>query len=149
MEQTDIFQAQLQLCLMTMEQLQKDAARRNDFILGLTKSSGDRSLDERLLAEIKEELDCGRAEGTFDPSSLECGATISRRFALVQVSKTMMTDDFSISGVNDSCIIHNKIDLHLVDMFAAAIKCYLSACRAHAVDGSLVGKTYDLKSAYR
>ena len=90
-EQTDIFPAQFQLCLMTMEQLQKDAARRNDFILGLTKSSRDRSLDERLLAEIKEELDCGWAEGTFDPSSLGWGATISRRFALVQGSKTRMT----------------------------------------------------------
>ena len=109
---------------MTMEQLQKDAARRNEFILGLTKSSGDRSLDERLLAETREELECGWSEGPFDPSSLEWGSTISRRFALVQDSKTRMIDDFSISGANDRCVIHNKIDLHLIDTFAAAIKVF-------------------------
>ena len=59
------------------------------------------------------------------------------------------TDDFSISGVNDSCIIHNKIDLHLVDTFASAIKSYFVKCRSHDVCSALVGKTYDLKSAYR
>ena len=136
-------------CLMTMEQLQRDAARRNEFILGLTMSSGDRSLDERLLAETREELERGWAEGPFDPADLERGSTISRRFALVQGSKTRMIDDFSISGVNDSCVIHNKIDLHLIDTFVAAIKLYFSSCRAHSSDGSLLRKTYDLKSAYR
>ncbi len=80
-EQTNVFQAQSKPCLMTMEQLQKDAARRNDIILGLTKSSGDRILDQRLLDETKEELECGWAEGPFDLSSLEWGAIISRRFA--------------------------------------------------------------------
>ncbi len=148
-EPTGIFQAQFKPCLITMEQLQKDAVRRNDFILNLTKSSGDRELDERLLSETREELECGWAEGPFDPKCLEDGATISRRFALVQGAKTRMIDDFSISGVNDSCVIHNKIDLHLIDTFAAAIKNYFSGCRDHSVSGSLLGKTYDLKSAYR
>ncbi len=148
-EQTDIFQAQFKPCLITMEQLQRDAARRNEFILGLTKSSGDRELDERLLSETREELECGWAEGPFDPAGLEYGSTISRRFALVQGAKTRMIDDFSISGVNDSCVIHNKIDLHLIDTFAAAIKSFFAGCRSHSVSGSLLGKTYDLKSAYR
>ena len=148
-EQTNVFHAQSKPCLMTMEQLQKDAARRNDIILGLTKSSGDRILDQRLLDETKEELECGWAEGPFDLSSLEWGATIPRRFALVQGPKTRMIDDLCISGVNERCIIHNKIDLHLIDTFAAAIKSYFSACRSCSTDGSLLGKTYDLKSAHR
>ena len=148
-EHTEIFQSQFKPCLITMQQLEEDAVRRNDFILNLTKSSGDRCLDEQLLNETREELSCGWAEGPFDPAALEQGATISRRFALAQGQKTRMIDDFSISGVNDSCIIHNKIDLHLIDTFAATIKSYFGECRPHGSDGSLEGKTYDLKSAYR
>ena len=129
--------------------MEQDSVRRNNFILNLTKSSGDRCLDEQLLAETREERSCGWAEGPFDPATLEQGATISRRFALVQGQKTRMIDDFSISGVNDSCVIHNKIDLHLIDTFAATIKSYFGECRSHCCDGSLLGKTYDLKSAYR
>ena len=54
-------------------------------------------------------------------------------------------------GVNDSCIIHNKIDLHLIDTFAATvtIKSYFVTCKHHNMCSALVGKTYDLKSAYR
>ena len=33
-----------------------------------------------------------------------------------------MIDDFSISGVNDSCEIHSNIDLHNIDTFCALIK---------------------------
>ncbi len=148
-EHTDIFESQFKPCLITMQQMEEDSMRRNDFILNLTKSSGDRCLDEQLLSETREELSCGWAEGPYDPASLERGATISRRFALVQGQKTRMIDDFSISGVNDSCIIHNKIDLHLIDTFAATIKSYFGKSRSHGRDGLLEGKTYDLKSAYR
>ena len=148
-EQTKIFQAQFKPCLIAMEQLQVESERRNDFILNLTKSSGEPQLDEKLLAETKEELECGWAEGPVLRSSLEHGAIISRRFALVQGAKTRMIDDFSISGINDSCIIHNKIDLHLIDTFAATIKSFFVQCKHHNVCGALVGKTYDLKSAYR
>ena len=148
-EQTNIFQAQFKPCLVTMEQLESDALRRNEFFLSLTESSGDRALNEQLLAETKEELSCGWAEGPFSVESLEKGATISRRLPLVQGSKTRMIDDFSISGVNDSCIIHNKIDLHLIDTFAAAVRYFFAERSAASLAGSLEGKTYDLKSAYR
>ena len=134
-EQTNIFQTQFKPCLVTMEQLTSDASRRNEFILSLTKNPGDLALDERLLAETREELECGWAEGPFDVGSLEPGATKSRRFALVQGPKTRMIDDFSISRMKDSCIIHNKIDLHLIDTFAAVIKYFSQfAERRHWVD---------------
>ena len=134
-EQTKIFQAQFKLCLITIE-----SERRNDFILNLTKSSGELQLDEKLLAETREELECGWAEGPFLRSCWVQGSTISRRFALVQGAKTRMINDFSISGVNDSCIIHNKIDLHLIDTFAATIKSYFVKCKHHNMCSALVGK---------
>ena len=57
-------------------------------------------------------------------NQLERGATISRRFPLSQGEKTRMIDDYSVSGVNDSCTIHSKLDLHMVDTFVAVIKSY-------------------------
>ena len=97
-EQTKIFQAQFKLCLIILEQLQLESERRNDFILNLTKSSGELQLDEKLLAETKEALECGWAVGPFLRSSLVQGSTISRRFALVQGAKTRKINDFSISA---------------------------------------------------
>ena len=60
-----------------------------------------------------------------------------------------MIDDYSVSGVNDSCVIHNKLDLHVVDTFCALIRKYFAECGKGQVDSSLLGKTYDLKNAYR
>ena len=113
----DIFKAQYKPCLMTLDQLEKDSHRRNEYILKLTVSSGSDDLDQQLLDETKEELSKGWAEGPFEFKDLEMGSTISRRFPLVQGSKTRMIDDFSISGVNDSCSTFNKIDLHVCRHF--------------------------------
>ena len=63
------------------------------YIMKLTASSGSEDLDKQLLDETKEELDKGCAEGPFDLDQLETGSTISRRFPLVQGSKTRMIDD--------------------------------------------------------
>ena len=62
-EPTNIFQAQFKPCLVTMERLTSDASTRNGLSWALTKSSEDRALDERLLAETREELECSWAEG--------------------------------------------------------------------------------------
>lgn len=60
-----------------------------------------------------------------------------------------MIDDYSVSGVNDTCTIHSKLDLHMVDTFVAVIKSYFEKQLGAIADCSLLAKTYDLKSAYR
>lgn len=62
-EQTENFSG-----TVTMEQLQHDGIRRNGFILNLTKTSGDKELDAKLVAETREELECGWAVGPFELS---------------------------------------------------------------------------------
>ena len=148
-EQCDIFKQQYKPCLMTLGQLADDSVRRNEYILKMTVSAGSEELDKQLLEETRDELKRGWAEGPFELHQLEAGATISRRFPLVQGSKTRMIDDFSISGVNDSCTTFNKVDLHVVDTFCSVVKKFFKCCKGLAVDSALLGKTYDLKSAYR
>ena len=60
-----------------------------------------------------------------------------------------MIDDFSISGVNDSCEVNNKLDLHMIDTFCSLVKMFFRRCAETSSDSSLNAKTYDLKSAYR
>lgn len=88
----------------------------------MTVSSGDDSLDEILYKETMSEMAKGWVTGPYELSELETGATISRRFPLAQGQKTRLIDDFTISGVNDSCIIHNKVDLHMIDTFCAGMR---------------------------
>ena len=139
----------LRLKLATVKQLEGNAERRSQLVLQMTCSSGPEETDLRLLAETQLEVERGWAEGPFELKDLEEGSTISRRFPLVQSSKTQMIDDFSVSGVNDSCVAHNRVDLHLIDTFCAMAKFFFGQCETAGVDSELRGKTYDLTSAYR
>ena len=144
-----VFPRQFKPCLLTMEQLVETSQKRNQMILNMTVTSGSPELDVKILEETKEELIKGWIEGPFDVDALEPHACISRRFGLVQGSKTRMIDDFSISGINDTCVIHNKIDLHMIDTFAGAIRMYFQTRSSYNLDTCLEAKTYDLKAAYR
>ena len=134
-------------CLLTLPQLQGDAAKRNQAILASCRSSGDAAVDRQLLEETKEEVKLGWARGPFE--CVPDGCVVSRRFPLVQGSKTRMIDDYSISGINDTAATSNKVDLHMVDTFAAVVREFFQQCGEAGLDCKLVAKTYDLKSAYR
>lgn len=51
--------------------------------------------------------------------------------------------------MNDSCTIHTKSDLHVIDTFVATVKAHFTGMSNAAKEMLLVAKTYDLKSAYR
>ena len=134
-------------CLLTLPQLQGDAAKQNQAIFASCRSSGDAAVDRQLLEETKEEVKLGWARGPFE--CVPDGCVVSRRFPLVQGSKTRMIDDYSISGINDTAATSNKVDLHMVDTFAAVVREFFQQCGEAGLDCKLVAKTYDLKSAYR
>ena len=92
----------------------------------MTKSSGSESMGMAVLLETKEDIQKGWADGPWRLDQLERGATMSRRFPLDQGDKVRMIDDYSVSGVNDSCTIHTKLDLHMVDTFVVVVKSYFS-----------------------
>lgn len=116
----NVFEDLYKPCMLTLNQLLKEAPARNSAILASCKSSGNRQVDEQLLSETREEVGRGWAVGPF--STVPDGCVVSRRFPLIQRNKTRMIDDFTISGINDTATSHNKIDLHMVDTFAAVIR---------------------------
>lgn len=144
-----LFRSQYKPCLTTVAQLEKSAKQRNEAILKMTKSSGDESLDLAVVAETEEELRRGWTVGPLSVDQLPQGAVISRRFPLQQGQKIRMIDDYTVSGINDSCTTHSKVDLHMVDTFCAVVKRYFELCDNKGLSSELMGKTYDLTSAYR
>ena len=131
-----VFEEQFKPCLITRSQLENGASKTN-------------AVDELLLEETRQEVSKNWVRGPYKLEDLPEGSVVSRRFALVQANKTRMIDDFSISGVNDSCNIHSKISLHMVDTLGAVVRKYFSISMRNGVDSCLEAKTFDLKSAYR
>ena len=93
---------------------------RNQAILASCKSSGNFEVDQQLLQETRDEVQRGWAVGLF--REIPEGCFLSRRFALVQRNKTRMIDDYTISGINDTAASQSRVDLHMVDTFAAAAR---------------------------
>ena len=135
--------------MSTVQQLEQRAPGMNQYIVASVVSSGSAELDEAVWNETQIELEKRWIDGPWDPSSLPSGAVISRRFGLQQSSKVRVIDDFSCSGVNDTCQTHSKPELHAIDCFCGLVKKWFSCALAHNNAESLVAKTYDLKSAYR
>ena len=147
-ESTNVFQPCYRPCVTTLGQLEEEADKRNRLVLSMTKSSGSDELDKAVLHETLEEIAKGWADGPWPVESLEKGVTVSRRFPLQQGDKVRMIDDYSISGVNDSCTLNSKLDLHVIDTFVATVKTYFQVMHGQSRDATLLAKTYDLKSAY-
>lgn len=132
-----------------MKELESGAHKFNQLILGVTVSSGSADIDELLVEETMQEVARGWTDGPYELLQLEPGATISRRFPLPQQDKTRLIEDFSVNGVYDSCVIHHKLDLRMIDTFGALVKKLFQDMSSAGLECGLVVKTCDLKSAYR
>eukprot|EP00435_Cladocopium_sp_Y103_P067586 s1136_g30.t1 len=142
-----VFQEMYKPCLGTAQQLEREASKRNQAILASCKSCGDAAVDQQLLEETRDEVSRGCAQGPIQ--QLPDGAVVSRRFPLVQGSKTRMIDDYTISGINDTAACSNKVDLHMIDTLASVIREFFFLCDAAGLSSDILAKTYDLKPAYR
>lgn len=52
-----------------------------------------------------------------------------------------MIDDYSISRINDTASSQNKVNLHMVDTFAAVIRKFFKRCEEKQKGGNVVAKT--------
>ena len=102
------------------------------------------SFTEELWQKSMEEVAKGWSEGPFSFDELPEGAIISKRFAIQQGHKVRPIDDLSQSFLNAAFGSEGKIQLHDTETIAAALLLFM---RRHK--SGLLGKTIDLKSAYR
>lgn len=135
--------------MSTIQQLEQRAPGMNQYIVASMASSGDDTLDEAVWDETQSELAKGWIDGPWRYDHLPGGSVISRRFGLRQSTKVRVIDDFSCSGVNDTCQTHSKPELHAIDCFCGLVKAWFKRSLTADTSGLLLAKTYDLKSAYR
>ena len=91
------------------------------------------------------ERDAGWLAGPFDIDQLEDSALVSRRFGLKQGEKTRLIDDLTVGGVNSTVQVAESPLPHTTDLLAS-----LSLAILKEMPGmKILGKTFDLKSAYR
>ena len=95
----------------------------------------------------KEEIDKGWL-WVDDDQSMD-GKVVAKRFGLVQKSKTRVIDDFSICGLNAACGLKEKFRIHAIDELAAYLSWIFTDSSRSGKGLDVVGKTFDLKSAYR
>ena len=95
----------------------------------------------------KEEIEKGWL--WVDPDQSMGGQVVAKRFGLVQKKITRVIDDFSICGLNAACGLKEKFRRHAIDELAAYLSWVFTVSSRANKELDVVGKTFDLKSAYR
>ena len=141
---TGVFDPDVRRPELTLEQLQKMAPGLNASIIRSVNESPTDAIAEQVWAETMAEVDKGWLEVAQD--STHC--SVAKRFGLQQKSKVRMIDDFSVSKVNQTYGLRERLRVQAVDEVCA----YLAYLLDHADDTripKLKGRTFDLKSAYK
>eukprot|EP00435_Cladocopium_sp_Y103_P049576 s2642_g15.t1 len=128
----------------SLEHLLKLAPALNASVTGSLASAAESEHDQFVWDETHMEVRQGWLTPTVH-SSPEC---IAKRFPLPQANKVRLIDDFSINGVNGAYGLREKLRVQSVDELCSYIA-YMMDNTKESIFPSLVGRTFDLKHAYR
>jgi hypothetical protein len=128
-----------------------DAAKRpakgvNNSIIKQVSEQADPELAAEVWNQSLDEVSKGWT--WFDDESGMGGKILAKRFGLKQGDKIRMIDDCSIGGFNATCGTSEKLKVHAVDEIAAYM-CWCMTNLGKEAMQQVVGKTYDLKNAYK
>ena len=143
--QTGVFDPVFKPALITTEELVEQAPVSNKAIFHSVRSSGDSEVDSEVFQKTLEERDAGWLRGPVPFSELGEGSVLSRRFGLRQTNKVRLIDDLSKSSINATVQTPEAPRPHSTDVIASLTLSLLLG----ATGKKILGKTFDLKSAYR
>ena len=143
-KKTDVFESCVRRPEHSLEQLKKKSKGLNAAVLGSLSKGDWTEVDSKVWADTKDELDKGWLSQAFDvPFSF-----VAKRFGLVQKDKVRVIDDFSVCGINSAYGLTEKLRAQAVDELASFLALILNHPEHPAIP-QIVGRTYDLKSAYK
>jgi hypothetical protein len=143
--QTGVFDPVFKPALLTRDELAEQAAASNKAIYHSVRTSGDSEVDSVVYQKTLEERDAGWLHGPVPFSELGDGCVLSRRFGLKQPNKVRPIDDLSKSHINATVQTPEAPRPHSTDVIASLTLALLLRASGRKV----LGKTFDLKSAYR
>ena len=132
---------------LTAQDLGLHSESSNKAIIFSTKSSGDENVNQELWKKTQEEVEKGWLKKLH--SLPQDGGRVSRRFAVVQSDKVRPIDNYSESQVNDAATIVSKCTVDGTDCIAGMVATYMRRARDAGKSPCLLGRSFDLKSAYR
>ena len=118
----------------------------NKMILEQVSSQVGTELATKTWTSTKEELEKGWV--WLDQSGSTAGVILAQRFGLEQKTKLRVIDDCTVGGWNKTCGSLEKLRIHAIDEMVAFIAWTMSTLDT-SVARRMVGKTYDLTSAYK
>ena len=145
MPASGVFPKRLRPPALTKDELLSQSVYRTPLTVSSIAKGAKDDVARATWSETKTEIEKGWIflDSSYDPLRI----ILSRRFGLQQRDKTRVIDDGKASGLNLLCGLIEHFTLHGVDVIAATLICLLKLARGRK--GRLLGKTYDLVSAYK
>ena len=144
--ESNVFEKHVRKPAFNVAQLEGMSKGLNAAVLGSLKSEPWSDIDQVAWEETQKEVQ----RGWLSPfaGSLTEQHFVAKRFPLLQTSKVRLVDDFSICGVNSTYGMKERLRVQSVDELAACLAIYMEHAQSES-RLSLVGRTFDLKSAYK
>ena len=143
-KKTGIFHTNVRKPDYNVDQLVKRSRGLNAAVVKSLEGEPWTEVDDRVWSETLHEVDKGWiAKPTPQPFEF-----VAKRFGLVQKQKVRMIDDFSICGVNGAFGLTEKLRVQSVDELSSYLALIMNN-PGFSSNLKLVGRTYDLKSAYK
>lgn len=146
-EPSEVFQAQVKPPSNSVMQLAGMARGLNMAVVSSLESAAWSDIDDVAWQETMQEVENGWLEEEFSPDFDK--QFIAKRFPIQQKDKTRIIDDFSICGVNSAFGMTEKLRVDAIDEIVAGLSVLLDSKDFGARSKGLLGRTFDLKSAYK
>ena len=145
MPDSKIFPTKVKNPTLTVKSLEQTTSSFNEKVYQQLQQRQEPRLEEDTWTETAHELEQGWI--WVDDSNDWTGKAVAKRFGLKQGSKTRVIDDCTICGLNLTVGTKEKFVLHSIDQLCSMIDhSYEVAKDDHC---QVLGRTYDLKSAYK
>ena len=141
---TGVFDPDVRRPQLTLDQLKKMTPGLNASILRAVDESPVDQTTEQVWQETWQEVD----KGWIRPANSTVGCSVAKRFGLQQGAKTRMIDDFSISKVNHTYGMKERLRVQALDELCAYLATLMDGANPSSLP-RLKGRTFDRKSAYK
>ena len=142
-KKTGVFQTNVRKPDYGVDQLVKRSKGLNAAVVKSLDGEPWTDVDEKVWEETMQEME----RGWISESKPQPFEFVAKRFGLVEKNKVRMIDDFTICGVNGAFGLKEKLRVQSVDELPSYLALVMND-PGFPSKLNLVGRTYDLKSAY-
>eukprot|EP00435_Cladocopium_sp_Y103_P069221 s1948_g32.t3 len=147
MTESNVFPKETKRPEYSLEMIRSMAKGLNQMIFAQVKSTEDNELSRATWTNTLEEID--KQWVWRDVTSDVSDVVLAKRFGLQhKKAKVRVIDDCSIGGYNKAYGTKEKLRVHAIDQLAAYLS-WLCTEMPDDLDDEVVGRTYDLRSAYK